>query len=114
MVIAASWSMSIGVSASRTVVTNDGCVHVAGSVAGTGIAGDAVLGIRVATDDDSSLLAGNGDRDGNTTDIGAIIELDCDEPVEFTSVDSRLLSSSLAKSSSSLVGLVEPCGARHR
>lgn len=102
MVIAASWSMSIGVSASRTVVTNDGCVHVAGSVAGTGIAGDAVLGIRVATDD-SSLLAGNGDRDGNTTDIGAIIELDCDEPVEFTSVDSRLLSSSLAKSSSSLV-----------
>lgn len=104
MVIAASGSMSIGVSASRTVVTNGGCVHVAGSDAGTGIAGDAVLGISVATDDDdSSLLAGNGDSDGNTTDIGAIIELDCVEPVEFTSDDSRLLSSSLTKSSSSLV-----------
>lgn len=103
MVIVASGSMSIGVSASRTVVTNDGCAQVAGSVAGTGIAGDAVLGISEATDGiDSSLLAGTGDSDGNTTDIGAI-ELDCDEPVEFTSDDSRLLSSSLAKSSSSLV-----------
>lgn len=103
MVIAASGSMSIGVSASRTVVTNDDCVHVAGSAAGTGIPGDAVFGSNVLTDDESSLFAGNGDRDGNTTDIGAIIELDCDDPVEFTSDDSRLLSSSLAKSSSSLV-----------
>lgn len=87
-------------------MTNGGCVHVAGSVAGTtGIAGDAVLGISVATDEDGSslLVAGNGDSDGSTTDIGPIIELDCEEPVEFTIDDSRLLSSSFAKSSSSLV-----------
>lgn len=119
-----SASISIGVSPSSAVATTvGGCTQVAGSGAGTtGIVGVVVvLGIKVATPDDSSLLApaiGNGDSDGSITDIGAIIELDCccDEPllllllllpatVELaTSVDSRFRNSSeLTKSSSSLV-----------
>jgi hypothetical protein len=119
-----SASISTGVSPSSTVATTVGaCTQVAGSGAGTTgiVAVVVVLGIKVATPDDSSLLApaiGNGDSDGSITDIGAIIELDCccDEPllllllllpatVELTtSVDSRFRNSSeLTKSSSSLV-----------
>lgn len=118
-----SASMSTGVSASSTVATTvGGCTQVAGSGAGmTGIVGVVVvLGIKVATPGDSSLLVpANGDNDGSITDIGAIIEFDCcccDEPllllllllpvtVELTiRVDSRFRSSSeLTKSSSSLV-----------
>jgi len=103
------------------VATTVGCTQVAGSGAGTTGIVDVVvvLGIKVATPGDSSLLTpGNGDSDGSITDIGAIIEFDCccDEPllllllllpatVELTTrVDSRFRSSSeLTKSSSSLV-----------
>lgn len=117
-----SASMSTGVSPSSTVATTvGGCTQVAGSGAGiTGMVGVVVvLGIKVATPGDSSLLTpGNGDNDGSITDIGAIIEFVCccDEPllllllllpatVELTiNVDSRFRSSSeLTKSSSSLV-----------
>jgi len=76
----ASASMSTGVSPSSTVATTvGGCIQVAGSAAGTtGITGVVVvLGIKVACGDSSLLTPGNGDNDGNITDIGVIIEPDC-------------------------------------
>lgn len=95
--------MSIGVSPSSTVDTTGGCTQVVGNAVGIiGMADDVVLGIRVATED--SPLPGKGESDGSITDIGAIIEFDCDDVAfEVVKVDSKLRSSSLAKSSSSLV-----------
>ncbi|KAI4478639.1 hypothetical protein M0804_011667 [Polistes exclamans] len=88
-------------------------VVVAGGGAADGT--EEAVGIKVATDD-SSVFAGNGDSDGKITDIGAIIIDEAEEEgciagvcellldaLASTKDDSRLRSSSLPNSSSSLV-----------